>query len=341
VSDIFFDYQLPEHLIAQYPAEKRDASRLMVIERSTGTISHHRFQELPNFLRPNDLLVLNDTKVIAARVVGVREKTGGKWEGLFLLESNGVWELLSKTRGYPEVGERFVVRGGELILTLVGRTDDRHWRMTPNLPGQATELLAVHGQIPLPPYIRKGTAANSDHERYQTVYAKHLGSVAAPTAGLHFTPELFQTLREQNVNTEQVTLHVGLGTFAPVQVEDPRKHPIHAEWAEVTAKTADAIRCTKASNGRVIAVGTTTTRTLETASREPGGTFRGETALYIQPPFEFRTVDGLLTNFHLPKTTLLLLVQAIAGSDQLRTAYEEAIRKEYRFFSYGDAMLIV
>lgn len=340
MTDLFFDYHLPERLIAQHPAERRDGSRLMVLDRATGTVTHHRFRDLPQFLRPNDLFVLNDTKVIPARVVGVRANTGGKWEGLFLREVNGAWEMLAQTRGYPEVGERFALPTG-LTLTLVGRTDDRHWLMTPDRPGTAADLLAEHGHIPLPPYIRKRADGPADKERYQTVYAEHAGSVAAPTAGLHFTPELLAVLSAKGVNEARVTLHVGLGTFAPVKADDPLKHQIHAEWAEVGRETADAINRTKASGGRVVAVGTTTTRTLETAARTADGTFRGETALFIHPPFEFRALDVLVTNFHLPRTTLLLLAQAFAGSELLRRGYEEAVREEYRFFSYGDAMLIV
>jgi S-adenosylmethionine:tRNA ribosyltransferase-isomerase len=338
-SHLFFGYDLPEQLIAQHPAERRDGSRLMVLDRAADSITHHHFRDLPQFLKPNDLLVLNDTKVIPARVAGVRANTGGKWEGLFLRELNGAWEMLAQTRGYPEVGERFTLDTG-LTLTLVGRTDDRHWLMTPDLSGSAADLLAECGHVPLPPYIRKGTSANVDRERYQTVYADRLGSVAAPTAGLHFTPQLLDELKGQGVNTARVTLHVGLGTFAPVKADDPLKHQIHAEWAEVSADTADAVNRTKAIGGRVIAVGTTTARTLETAARA-GGAFRGDTALYIHPPFEFRVLGGLVTNFHLPRTTLLLLVQAFSGSELLRRAYQEAIREGYRFFSYGDAMLIV
>jgi S-adenosylmethionine:tRNA ribosyltransferase-isomerase len=311
----------------------------MVLDRAAGTVAHHRFHDLPTFLKPNDLLVLNDTKVIPARVVGVRANTGGRWEGLYLRDVNGAWEMLAQTRGYPEVGERFVLDSG-LALTLAGRTADRHWLMTPDPPGPAADLLAVHGHVPLPPYIRKGSAVDADRDRYQTVYAERAGSVAAPTAGLHFTPELLSELTARAVRTARVTLHVGLGTFAPVKADDPTKHPIHAEWAEVTADTATAVSRTKATGGRVVAVGTTTTRTLETAARA-GGPFRGETGLYIHPPFEFRAVDGLTTNFHLPRTTLLLLVQAFSGGELLRRGYEEAIREGYRFFSYGDAMLIV
>lgn len=337
MSDLFFDYELPPHLIAQHPADRRDASRLLVLDRGTGDISHHHFRDLPRFLGPHDLLVLNDTRVIPARVEGVRAATGGRWEGLFLREVGGAWEMLCQTRGFAQPGEEFVLSPTGMRLTLTGRTDDRHWLMTPDRPGTAAELLAEHGHMPLPHYIRKGHDEPADRERYQTVYAEHAGSVAAPTAGLHFTPELLAGL-----NVARVTLHVGLGTFAPVKAADPREHKLHAEWAEVTSEAVAAVGRAKAAGGRVIAVGTTSTRTLEAAAA--GGElrpFRGETDLYIHPPYQFRVVDGLITNFHLPKTTLLLLVGALAGGEHLRRAYEEAVRQEYRFFSYGDAMLVV
>ena len=285
--------------------------------------------------------MLNDTKVLPARLVGRREQTGGRWEGLFLSECDGVWELLAQTRGFVQPGETCVTDSG-LRLKLIARTDDRHWRMTPEPTGSAAELLPVHGHIPLPPYIRKGEDEPADRERYQTVYAANTGSVAAPTAGLHFTPELLAGLGGQGIGVARVTLHVGLGTFAPVKVDDPTRHKIHAEWAEVTAATAARVNATRAAGGRVIAVGTTTTRTLETASRS-GTTeqFHGATDLFIHPPFRFGAVDGLVTNFHLPRTTLLLLVQALCGSELLRRAYAEAVATDYRFFSYGDAMLVV
>jgi len=335
-----FDFNLPEHLIAQHPAAQRDESRLLVVRRGTGTLEHRTFRDLPELLNPGDLLVLNDTKVLPARVVGRRESTGGKWEGLFLRLVGDLWEMLAQTRSYPEVGSVFVTDTG-LRLTLRGRTEERHWLMEPEPRGTPAELLAQYGHIPLPPYIRKGTATDEDEVRYQTVYAAHVGSVAAPTAGLHFTPELFERLKARGIETARVTLHVGLGTFLPVKVDDPTKHVIHREWCEVTQDTVDAIRAAKARNGRVVAVGTTTTRTLESAAQS--GTlqpFGGETGLYILPPFEFRVVDAIITNFHLPRTTLLLLVSALAGSELLRTAYAEAVKREYRFYSYGDAMLV-
>jgi S-adenosylmethionine:tRNA ribosyltransferase-isomerase len=249
--------------------------------------------------------------------------------------------MLAQTRSYPELGATFATDTG-LRLTLRGRTDDRHWLMEPEEKGSPTELLSRFGHIPLPPYIRKGHAADADEERYQTVYAAHAGSVAAPTAGLHFTPELFERLAARGIETTKVTLHVGLGTFAPVKVDDPAKHVIHREWCAVTQPTVDAIRSTKARGARVVAVGTTTTRTLESAAQRDGlKPFHGETGLYIRPPYEFQVVDALITNFHLPRTTLLLLVGAFAGEELLQAAYAEAIAREYRFYSYGDAMLVL
>jgi len=339
---LFFDYDLPDRLIAQHPAARRDDSRLLVLDRAAGTLSHRHFRDLPQYLRAGDLLVLNDTKVLPARLVGRREQTGGRWEGLFLSEQpDGAWELLAQTRGFVQPGEVCVTDSG-LRLTLVARTDDRHWLMTPDPAGPPAELLAVHGHIPLPPYIRKGEDEPTDRDRYQTVYAAAAGSVAAPTAGLHFTQDLLAELEGQGVGVARVTLHVGLGTFAPVKADDPTQHQIHAEWADVSADTAVRVNATRAAGGRVIAVGTTTTRTLETAARsgtaEP---FRGPTDLFIHPPYRFRAVDALVTNFHLPRTTLLLLVQALCGSELLKRAYAEAVASEYRFFSYGDAMLVV
>lgn len=336
--ELFFDYELPERLIAQHPAARRDDARLLVVRREAGTLEHRVFRDLPELLRPGDLLVLNDTKVLPARLVGRRERTSGKWEGLFLRElADGSWEILAQTRGYAPEGETFATESG-LRLMLIGRTAERHWLVRPELPGSVAELLAVHGQIPLPPYIRKGRAGGDDAQRYQTVYADRAGSVAAPTAGLHFTPELLARLDAVGVRTARVTLHVGLGTFASVKADYPTQHAIHAEWCEVPVETANAIAATRTNGGRVVAVGTTTARTLESARGEP---FRGETRLFIHPPYRFQVVDVLITNFHLPRTTLLLLVQALAGPELLKRAYREAVEREYRFFSYGDAMIVL
>lgn len=338
----FFDYDLPDSLIAQHPAARRDEARLLVVRRAAGRLEHHIVRDLPTLLDSGDLLVVNDTRVMPARLLGQREATGGKWEGLYLHQTpDGLWEMLAQTRGYPLPGEAFRTDTG-LRLTLRGRTDERRWLMQPDLPGAAAELLHRHGHIPLPPYIRKGQAAREDEERYQTVYAQRAGSVAAPTAGLHFTPELIEQLAAAGVERASVTLHVGLGTFAPVKVDDPAKHSIHREWCEVSAGTVEAIEAAKARGRQVTAVGTTTARTLESAARPDGlKPFAGETGLYIHPPFEFRVVDALMTNFHLPRTTLLLLVGAFAGSELLREAYREAIARGYRFYSYGDAMLVL
>jgi S-adenosylmethionine:tRNA ribosyltransferase-isomerase len=338
----YLDYELPPHLIAQEPAPDRDAARLLVANRSTGQLTHHHFRDLPDLLTPGDLLVLNDTRVLPARLVGRRERTGGKWEGLFLRQTaDGLWELLAQTRGHPATGEVIVIEPGPLRLTLRGRTGG-HWLAEPDRAGSPVQLLATSGRVPLPPYIRKGEAKESDRDRYQTVYARTDGSVAAPTAGLHFTRPLLDRLRARGLDWTYVTLHVGLGTFEPIKTEDPRQHRMHAEWGEVSAATVTAIRECKARGDRVIAVGTTATRALESAAAN--GELRpwtGETNLFIHPPYQFRALDGLITNFHLPRTTLLMLVAAFAGSDLLKAAYAEAIRVEYRFFSYGDAMFVI
>jgi S-adenosylmethionine:tRNA ribosyltransferase-isomerase len=337
----FLDYDLPPHLIAQEPAADRDAARLLFVDRSTGTLAHHHFRDLPDLLSPGDLLVLNDTRVLPARLVGKREQTGGKWEGLFLRTTpDGLWELLAQTRGHPAVGEVIAIDPGPLRLTLRGRSGG-HWLADPSPAGSPAELLAASGRVPLPHYIRKGNAGEADRERYQTVYARADGSVAAPTAGLHFTPNVFERLRARGIEWVSVTLHVGLGTFEPMKSADPAQHQMHAEWGEVPASTVEAIRACKSRGGKVIAIGTTATRALESASRDGDlRPWQGETDIFIYPPYQFRAIDGLVTNFHLPRTTLLLLVAAFAGAERLKRAYEEAVREGYRFYSYGDAMLV-
>jgi len=341
VNDTFFDYRLPEHLIAQDPATERDGSRLLVADRATGQIQHRWFHELPELLSPGDLIVLNDTRVVPARLVGHREKTGGKWEGLFLRQtSEGLWEILAQTRGRPQIGETIVLDPGPLKLTLRGRLNG-HWLVEPSTSGSAFELLSQAGHIPLPPYIRKGKESEADRERYQTVFAKKDGSIAAPTAGLHLTSALFERLENRGIAIARVTLHVGLGTFEPIKAADPTQHPMHSEWGEVSADTVSEIQKCRANGNRVFAIGTTVTRALESASSKGElSPWRGDTTIFIYPPYRFRSIDGLVTNFHLPRTTLLMLVSAFAGSDLVRRAYEEAIEYEYRFFSYGDAMLI-
>ena len=261
------DYELPPHLIAQEPAADRDSSRLLLVNRSTRTLSHHRFHELPSLLDPGHLLILNDTRVVPARLVGKREKTGGKWEALFLLERpDGLWELLAQMRGHPRIGESVAIEPGPLRLILRGRSGG-HWLAEPSPGGNAVDLLATSGRVPLPPYIRKGIANVADLERYQTVFARINGSVAAPTAGLHFTTALLERLGSRGIELAYVTLHVGLGTFEPIRTADAAQHQMHAEWADVPVSTVDAIRACKARGRRVIAVGTTASRALESAAR--------------------------------------------------------------------------
>lgn len=338
----FLDYDLPSHLIAQEPAAERDRARLLVVDRCDGTISHHVFADLPELLAAGDLLVLNDTRVLPARLIGRREGTGGRWEGLYLGQApEGTWELLCQTRGTLREGES--IEAGGLRLIYRGRTPDGHFLFRPDAAGSPAELLARYGQVPLPPYIRKGHAGVADADRYQTVYARPPGAVAAPTAGLHFTEGVFKRLRERGVERAFLTLHVGLGTFQPLQTDDYTKHAIHREWCELPATTAATVNACRARGGRVVAVGTTAVRTLETVARPgvPLQPWSGETDIYIYPPYEFRVVDALVTNFHLPRTSLLLLVAAFAGEELLRRAYHEAVEREYRFYSYGDAMLIL
>jgi S-adenosylmethionine:tRNA ribosyltransferase-isomerase len=340
-----FDYDLPPHLIAQEPWPQRDGSRLLVVRGGGGPLAHHHFHDLPELLQPGDLLVLNDTRVLQARLVGRRERTGGKWEGLFLQERpDGAWELLCQTRGRLSVGETIIVddRPEGLRLRLVEKTPAGRWLARPLTDGTALDLLARHGRVPLPPYIRKGQANEPDRERYQTVYARRDGAVAAPTAGLHFTPQVFEGLRQRGIAWSFVTLHVGAGTFQPVQVEDVSQHRMQREWGELPATTVEAILACKAARGRVIAVGTTSVRVLETvAATGELRSWAGETDLTISPPYSFRAIDALVTNFHLPRSSLLLLVAAFLGLERMREAYRIAVEQEYRFYSYGDAMLIL
>ncbi|HXG09576.1 MAG TPA: tRNA preQ1(34) S-adenosylmethionine ribosyltransferase-isomerase QueA [Gemmataceae bacterium] len=343
MAEDFLDYELPARLIAQEPCPERDQARLMVLRRADGAIEHHIFHELPELLSPGDLLVLNDTRVLPARLLGRRARTGGKWEGLFLRQTpDGTWEILCQTRGRLTEGETILVEPGPLELRLLSRTPEGHWLARPSEPGSPLELLERHGQVPLPPYIRKGRASAADRERYQTVFAGRPGAVAAPTAGLHFTPRVFKRLQERGIGWTFITLHIGLGTFQPIQVEDFRQHRMHREWGELPAATAEAIAACRDRGGRVVAVGTTSVRLLETvAGAGPIRPWFGETELFIYPPYSFKVVDALVTNFHLPRSTLLLLVSAFAGVDLTRRAYTTAVEQEYRFYSYGDAMLIL
>jgi S-adenosylmethionine:tRNA ribosyltransferase-isomerase len=339
------DYELPAHLIAQEPLAERDQARLLVVRRATASLATRAFSDLPSLVDPGDLVILNDTRVVPARLLGRRARTGGRWEGLFLRElADGSWELLCRTRGRLVEGESIDIEPGPLQLTLATKTAIGHWRARacPGAPGSTLELLERHGQVPLPPYIRKGRACRADRERYQTVFARAAGAVAAPTAGLHFTPRLLAALEERRIAHAFLTLHVGLGTFEPVQTEDVRQHHLHAEWGELPEATAAAIAACRARGGKVVAVGTTCVRVLETVARlSPLRPWSGETDLFIYPPYDFKAVDALITNFHLPRTSLLLLVGAFAGIDLTRRAYKTAVEQAFRFYSYGDAMLIL
>lgn len=317
----------------------------MVLDRRSRTISHRRFFELPELLGPGDLLVRNDTRVIPARVTGSRDTTGGRWEALFLEETRpGFWHVLAHCGGKPQPGETVTVGSG-LKLKLVEKHADGSWTVAPEPPAAgipARELLDQHGHIPLPPYIRDGQDTPEDRAWYQTVFAREAGSVAAPTAGLHFTEDNIAKLIAGGVRFADVTLHVGIGTFRPIKVDQIEDHVLHAEWACLPESTAQAVRTTRENGGKVIAIGTTSARTLETAARsgsiEP---FQGPTGLYIRPGFDFHVLDGLITNFHLPKSSLIVLVAALAGREFVMEAYREAVRTGYRFYSYGDAMLIL
>ncbi len=335
-----FDYALPPQYIAQTPAEPRDASRLLVMDRAADTLAHAVFRDLGDYLRPNDLLVLNETRVIPARLYGRKIPTGGKVELLLLRrEDDHTWETLVGGKGLT-AGKRIQVDDGpeaEIIAELDGAR--RLVRFDHPIDG----LLDQIGHTPLPPYIRQPLA---DRERYQTIYARQSGSAAAPTAGLHFTAELIDRLKSQGVSFAHLTLHVGLDTFAPVNEDDPAQHHIHTEWCQLTPEAAAAINQTRQTGGRLIAVGTTSVRTLESAARRaaPGDTvapFEGPTDLFILPPYTFRAVDAMVTNFHLPRSTLLMLVSAFAGRERILKTYQTAIEENYRFYSFGDAMLIL
>ncbi len=357
-----YDYELPEDLIAQTPAEQRDQSRLMVLDRETGEIEHRKFCDLLEYLRPHDCLVLNQTRVVPARLRGVRDQTGGKWEGLFLsLQADRSWEILSKTRGKLQPGERVTVHpepqtqsdnNAGVQLELIEKGEQGRWKVRPvvELSGEKTvwELLDQIGSVPLPPYIRHGEATPEDAQRYQSVYAHIPGAAAAPTAGLHFSEELLQKCKEAEISIAYVTLHVGLGTFRPVSVSNLDEHEMHSEWCEIDATAVEVIQNSKEQGGRIIAVGTTSMRTLESATRfgdenETGKLkpWQGDSDLFIRPGFQFHIVDGLITNYHLPKSTLLVLLTAFTDFEKVMHAYKIAIQEKYRFFSYGDAMLVL
>ena len=338
-SDFYFD--LPQELIAQDPLEDRSASRLLHLDKATGDVSHHVFKEVPEFLRPGDCLVLNNTKVIPARLLGQREGTGGHVEVLLLSrKESDVWETLVKPGKKCKPGTRLTFGDGLLKAEVLETLEDGNRRIRFFYDGIWEEVLDRLGEMPLPPYI---THKLKDKNRYQTVYAKYEGSAAAPTAGLHFTKELLAQIEAQGIKIVYVTLHVGLGTFRPVKEENVLDHHMHSEWYQVTPEAANAINETKAAGGRVICVGTTSCRTIESASDETGKVKAGsgDTQIFIYPGYRFKVLDGLITNFHLPESTLVMLVSALAGRERVLAAYQEAIRERYRFFSFGDAMIIL
>ena len=337
-SDFF--YHLPEELIAQTPLEKRDTSRLLKLDRATGAVEHHHFYDIIDYLQPGDCLVMNDSRVLPARLLGHRP-TGGAVEVLLLRDlGDKKWECLCKPGRKMQVGNEVIFGNGELTATVVEVQETGNRVVEFHYEGIFLEVLERLGKMPLPPYIKEEL---QDQERYQTVYSRSVGSAAAPTAGLHWTPELLEKVREKGVKTAFVTLHVGLGTFRPVKADNIHEHHMHAELCMISEETAKILNETKRSGGRVICVGTTSCRTLESLVNE-NGTFEAKsrwTEIFIYPGYTFKAMDGLITNFHLPESTLVMLVSAFAGREHVLAAYEEAVRERYRFFSFGDAMVIV
>lgn len=339
VTDYYFD--LPQEQIAQDPLEDRSSSRLLVLDKETGEYSHHVFREITEFLKPGDCLVLNNTKVIPARLFGEKEGTQAKIEILLLKrKENDVWETLVKPGKKAKVGTKIIFGGGLLVGEVIDIVEEGNRLIKFTYEGIFEEILDQLGQMPLPPYI---THQLKDKNRYQTVYAKYDGSAAAPTAGLHFTPELLQQVKDMGVDIAEVTLHVGLGTFRPVKVDNILEHHMHSEFYMVTQEAADKINNAKKNGHRVICVGTTSCRTIESAADENGmlRESSGWTEIFIYPGYQFKVLDCLITNFHLPESTLLMLVSALAGREHVLAAYEEAVKEGYRFFSFGDAMLIL
>ena len=335
-----FYYDLPEELIAQTPLKQRDSSRMMVLDRESGAYTHRCFHDLPEYLRPGDCLVLNDSRVLPARLLGRRMPSGGAVEVLLLRDKgDGVWECLTRPGRKTLPGTELCFQEGLLTATVVGALDDGNKLVQFHYSGIFLEILEQLGKMPLPPYIREEL---QDPERYQTVYSRETGSAAAPTAGLHFTPELLKTIEESGVSLAYLTLHVGLGTFRPVKAEEITDHHMHSELCRIDEKTAETINRTKQQGGRVICVGTTSCRTLESLADEQGHVKPGSkwTDIFIYPGYRFKAMDGLITNFHLPESTLVMLVSAFAGREHVLAAYQEAVKQRYRFFSFGDCMFI-
>lgn len=335
-----FYYDLPTELIAQTPIQRRDASRLLTLSKETGETGHYHFYDLPTFLRPGDCLVLNDSRVLPARLIGRREPTGGACEVVLLIDrGEDTWECLVRPGKKLREGARLSFGNGELTAEVTKVLEDGNRLIHFAYQGIFLEILERLGKMPLPPYIKETL---QDGERYQTVYSKEIGSAAAPTAGLHFTKELLQEIAEMGVRICYVTLHVGLGTFRPVKAEEITDHDMHSEYCMISAETAETINRTKAEGGRVICVGTTSCRTIESWAGEDGTLKEtaGWTKIFIYPGYRFKVLDGLVTNFHLPESTLIMLVSALAGREHVLAAYEEAVRERYRFFSFGDAMFV-
>ncbi len=337
-----FDFHLPEELIAQTPLPDRAASRLMVLDKRTGAIRHETFRNIISYLNPGDCLVLNDTRVMPARLYGEKEETGGTVEVLLLKQLDGDrWETLVKPGKRVKPGTKLTFGEGKLEAVCLDTLEHGGRVLEFSYDGLFYEVLAELGEMPLPPYIKEKL---DDPERYQTVYAREIGSAAAPTAGLHFTEELLDAIRQKGVHIAFITLHVGLGTFRPVQVDEVEKHDMHAEFYQMSEETAETLNRVREQGGRIIAVGTTSTRTLETIAGKHNGRFVAEsgwTDIFIYPGYEFKGIDGLVTNFHLPKSTLIMLVSALAGRENILHAYQVAVKERYRFFSFGDAMLII
>ena len=336
--DFYFD--LPEELIAQTPLERRDASRLLTLDKNTGAWTHRHFYDLPDLLRPGDCLIMNDSRVLPARLLGQRLPGGGACEVLLLIDrGNKVWECLVRPGKKLRRGAKVSFGNGELTAEIVDEVEGGNRLVRFDYDGIFLEVLERLGKMPLPPYIK---AELQDQERYQTVYSRVNGSAAAPTAGLHFTRELMETIQNRSVSIGYVTLHVGLGTFRPVKEEDITDHDMHSEYCVISQETADLVNRTKANGGRVICVGTTSCRTIESWAAEDGHmeARAGWTNIFIYPGYRFKVMDALITNFHLPESTLIMLVSALAGREHVLAAYEEAVRERYRFFSFGDAMFI-
>lgn len=336
-----FDFHLPEELIAQVPLEDREASRLMVLDKETGKLQHDVFSHITEYIKPGDCLVLNDTKVLPARLYGSKEETGAKVEVLLLKQENDdVWETLVKPAKRIKVGSTIIFGDGKLSAVCTGVLEHGGRILEFKYEGIFYEILEKLGEMPLPPYIKEQL---DDQDRYQTVYARERGSAAAPTAGLHFTEDLLGKLKGMGVHIAFITLHVGLGTFRPVSVDDIDSHEMHSEFYQMTEGTARLLNDVKEKGGKIITVGTTSTRTLETIASRNDGVFKEEngwTSIFIYPGYEFKGIDAMITNFHLPKSTLIMLISALAGREHILHAYETAVKEKYRFFSFGDAMLI-